>query len=289
MLDEFDLKQLEQLERMADRFEFQAKMFRHAVNVCRSDQTLEGLQDMVAYAFNAQQHQPRYGGGGGGLPAGPNGENVKYKVIIETSAQEPTKSGGGGFLALGLKCIEGPCAGIQHTDRLNLHNSNPETVRIANEQLSAYCHVTGVYQFQDTAQLHNIPFIVEIGKQKNNPEYTEVKTLFDVNGNDPGKAGAGPQVQQSAPQPQQGPPQGFGPATNQGQGGWGQQQPPQDQQQQPQGGGWGGPAPDQGQQQQPSAGGWGAPQGGQQQQPPGGGGWSPNPQGGNQAPGWGPR
>lgn len=204
---------------------------------------------MVAYAFNAQQFEPRYGGSGG-LPAG------KYPVIITDTKQVPTKNNDGGYLAVELRVTEGPMQGGTHTDRLNLHNTNPETVRIANQQLSAYCHVTGVFQFQDTAQLHNIPFMVEIGPQKSG-EYTEVKKLFDRNGNEPGKSGAGPQTQQ------------------------------------PQGGGWGG-APQGGQPQgDPNAGqaggGWGgAPQGGGQPQ---GGGWGPQGGGGGapQGGGWGPR
>lgn len=244
---------------------------------------------MVAYAFNAQQFEPRYGGSGG-LPAG------KYPVIITDTKQVPTKNNDGGYLAVELRVTEGPMQGGTHTDRLNLHNTNPETVRIANQQLSAYCHVTGVFQFQDTAQLHNIPFMVEIGPQKTG-EYTEVKKLFDRNGNEPGKAGAGPQTQQS--QPGAGaPPAGFGPqggggAPNAGQGGgWGPQGGGQPQGGAP-GGGWGGQPqgdPNQGQG-QPQGGGWGgAPQGGQPQGDPNagqaGGGWGGGaPQGG----GWGPR
>ena len=156
---------------------------------------------MVAYSFNAQQHTPSYGAGGGGLPAGPNGENVKYKVVIVNSAPTDTKDSfgnvKGGYLALELACVEGPQKDVKHTDRLNLMHTNPEVVRIANGQLSAYCHVLGKFQFNDTQELHGIPFVVEIGLQKGEEArakgYTEVKAIYDVNGNPPGKAGSGPQ------------------------------------------------------------------------------------------------
>lgn len=257
---------------------------------------------MVAYSFNAHQYEPKYGGSGG-LPAG------KYKVIISDTKQVPTRSGDGGYLAVELRVVEGPQQGGTHTDRLNLHNQNPETVRIANNQLSAYCHVIGKFQWNDTSELHNIPFMIEIGPQKNDPTYTEVKKLFDVNGNEPGKSASGPQAQIGGGQPQGGPPPGFGPQGGapggQG-GGWGQGggQPDPNQAQGQQGGGWGGqPQQQQGQgggggwggqtQGDPNAGqqqgGWG--QGGgqpQQQQQQGGGGWGQN-QGGGGAPGWGPR
>src|ERR1017187_10465294 len=105
---------------------------------------------MVGYALNAQQFDPKYSDGGG-LPVG------KYKGVISDTRQELTQDGQGGYLALDLKVIEGPCTGQFQTDRLNLHNKNPVTVEIANKQLSAYCHVTGQFVIQDTAQLHNIP------------------------------------------------------------------------------------------------------------------------------------
>lgn len=244
---------------------------------------------MVAYSFNAQQYEPQYGSSGG-LPVG------KYKGIIEASDPKPTKDGSGNFLALTLKVIEGPQTGGTHVDRLNLFNQNPDTVRIANQQLSAYCHVTGVFQFQDTAQLHGIPFMFEIGPQKNG-EYTEVKKLFDVNGNEIGKAGAGPQAQ---PQQQQGGgmPQGFGAQGGQPQGFGGGQ--PQGQPQNNGGAAWGNQGGGQPQQQpqDQSGGQWGnnggqpqgQPQGGFGGNPGGGGGqWAPGGNAGGGAPGWGAR
>lgn len=159
---------------------------------------------MVAFAFNAQQYEPRYSAGGG-LPIG------KYKGIISDTRQENVEKNGavvGGLLALDCKVIEGPLTGQFQTDRLNLHHTNPLTVEIANKQLSAYCHVTGQFVLQDTAQLHNIPFMFEVRQQKKNPEYTEIAAIWDINGNEPGKSGGGTQAAPApiAPQPPQAPP-----------------------------------------------------------------------------------
>lgn len=154
----------------------------------------------MQFQFNAQQHDPQYGVGGGALPAGKN------KVVISATEIKPTKDGQNGYLALTLTGIEGPGNGISMVDRLNVYHANPQTVGIANQQLSAYCHVTGKLNFNDTDELKNIPFIVEVGPQKNTPEYMEVKRLFDINGNEPGKSGAGPQVN-AQPQPFQQAPQ----------------------------------------------------------------------------------
>ena len=199
-------------------------------------------------AFNAQQFDPTQGGGS--LPVG------RHPVIIESSEVKANKANDGGYLQLNLKLIDGPQMGTTGAYRLNLYHSNPQTAEIAHRQLSAICHVIGVFNVQDSQQLHNIPFIIEVGLQKGEEAaqkgYTEVKKVFDINGNEPGKAGQGA----PAAQPQQQPA---------AQGGFGQQQPAA----QPQGNApaWGGGQPAQQQPQGAPAG--NAPAWGQQpaQQP----------------------
>ena len=200
-------------------------------------------------AFNAQQYDPTQGGGN--LPVG------RHPSIIESSEVKANKANDGGYLQLNVKLIDGPQTGTTGAYRLNLYHSNPQTSEIAHRQLSAICHVIGVFNVQDSQQLHNIPFIVEVGLQKGEEAaqkgYTEVKKVFDINGNEPGKAGQG--APQAQPQQQ--------PAA---QGGFGQQQQPAAQ---PQGNApaWGGGQPAQQQPQGAPAG--NAPAWGQQpaQQP----------------------
>ncbi len=250
-------------------------------------------------AFNANQFDPTQGGGGS-LPIG------KHPVVIEASEVKANGSNDGGYLELSLKIIDGPQAGNSGAYRLNLYNKSEKAVEIAHRQMSALCHVIGVYNVLETNVLHNIPFVIEVGMQKGEDAiakgYTEVKKVFDINGNEPGKAGAGAQQQQPAQgfaqQQPQGQAQGFaqGQQQQQAPGGWGQQQPAQGQ---PAGGGFVQQQPQQ--QQQPAQGGaaaWG--QGGQpaqqqqaqpQQQaaPAQGGGWQQQqgaPAGGGQ-PAWG--
>ena len=199
-------------------------------------------------AFNAQQFDPTQGGGS--LPVG------RHPVIIESSEVKANKANDGGYLQLNVKLIDGPQTGTTGAYRLNLYHSNPQTAEIAHRQLSAICHVIGVFNVQDSQQLHNIPFIVEVGLQKGEEAaqkgYTEVKKVFDINGNEPGKAGQGAPAAKPQQQPAQG---GFGqqqpaqqPQQPQGGGAWGQQ-PAQQPAAQPQGNGpaWGG------QPQQPAA------------------------------------
>lgn len=248
--------------------------------------------------FDANQFDPTQSTGG--LPIG------RHPVIIESSEVKATQANDGGYLQLNLKIIDGPQSGTVGAYRLNLYNSNQTAVEIAHRQMSAICHVLGVFNVQDSEQLHNIPFIIEVGPQKNDPQYTEVKKVFDQNGNEPGKAGQGQgnaQVQNQGQQQNQGgnawggqQNQGQNQQSNQGQNWGGNQQ--QDQNNNQQGGGnnggpaWGGNGNggnDQNQQNQAQGGGnnpaWGNNNQGQdnsnQQQQNNGGGWQQNQGGGN--------
>lgn len=135
-----------------------------------------------------------------GLPALPVG---KHPVVITESEVKAVKSGDGGMVEFTLQIIDGPAKGSHGAYRLNLYNSNPQSVEIAHKQMSALCHVLGVYQVNDTQQLHNRPFIVEVGLQKGEEAkekgYTEVKRVFDINGHEPGKQGQAGQPAQTAP------------------------------------------------------------------------------------------
>lgn len=131
---------------------------------------------MVAYAFNAQQHEPKYGGAGG-LSAG------RHRVIITATEALPTKAGDGGYAKFTLKDLDNAQVGF---DNLNIWNKSPVAVDIANKQLSAYCHAVGQFVLQDLDQLCNIPFQVEAAPQKDQPQYTEIVGVFDINGNAPG-------------------------------------------------------------------------------------------------------
>lgn len=145
---------------------------------------------MVQINFDASQVAPN-----AGFEALPEGW---YNVAIAESEMKPTKDGEGAYLQLKAKVIDGAQAGKSLTIRLNVQNKNQQAVDIAYGELSAICHVTGVYRVQDSSQLHGIPFQVKavVSKSKdkdgNTVEGNDVKAYKDAMGNDPGKAGAAP-------------------------------------------------------------------------------------------------
>lgn len=94
------------------------------------------------------------------LPAG------WYVAIIDQSEDKPTKDGLGSYLQMRFKVIEGQYVGATFFARLNLANSNPDTVRISKEQLSAICHAAGHLRVQDSQELHGKPMRVKLKVRK---------------------------------------------------------------------------------------------------------------------------
>lgn len=160
-------------------------------------------------------------------------------------------------------------------NRYNIWNQSAQAVDIAQKELSALCHAIGIFKItfprdpQGNYDMANaarelrggrgkMEVAPQVGKDGQPNGYMEVKKVFDINGNEPGKQGSAPQPQQPQWQPggwSAGPNQQPQPQAN--------PNPPSQQNQQQ---GWGG-APQQ-QQQPPQQGGW-APQGnGQSQQFP---------------------
>lgn len=231
---------------------------------------------MVAYNFNATQHTPEFGVGNAGLPVG------EYLGCVGDSGDKDTSDGKGKMMVFDLTPIEGPQKGNVQPLRLNLLNPSQQAVEIAQKQLAALCFVCGKQGFNDTRELHGIPFRFVVGFQKGqepSPEkpnggYTEVKKLKFADGREIGQT-APVQTQgqgQGQQQQQQLPPAG-GVAAGNGAGGWDangggqnpnppQQNNGQQQQQQNNGGdqaGWNGggnpnPAPQQQQPQQSNSG-----------------------------------
>jgi len=109
-------------------------------------------------AFNARTVEPRTGFTT--VPAG------WYKVLIDDEpTMKPTKKPGGMFLHIRFSILEGQYANQKLFARLNLQNQSPEAREIAQRELSAICHATGVLDLVDTAQLQNIPILVKVKKR----------------------------------------------------------------------------------------------------------------------------
>ena len=160
----------------------------------------------MQFQFNSQQYAPQFGGGGG-LSTG------RHKVIITDTGPEPVNGKPDHMmLKLTIRAVEGPDNGKSMDLRfMMIWPSDPGVADGGNKRLSAVCHVTGKYAFQDTQELHNIPFYVDVEPQKKNPQYQEVVKLYDLNGKSPGDPAGQPAAAAPAMPPAQAQPAvGFG-------------------------------------------------------------------------------
>lgn len=205
--------------------------------------------------FNPYDHNPEQGEGQ--LPVG------KHPVVINGAEVKATKNNDGGMIVLMLQIIDGPLKGATGPYRLNLYNKSEQAVKIARSQLSALCYVTQRFQLgqngTDLSPLFNVPFIIEVVPQVANENYTEIKKVFDINGNEPKAQGGGQaaQAQQNGGFAQQQPQNNAGnfqqnnqpahgaatPATTTAWGGGNASVEPNQQQQPQQGSAWGGGQP----------------------------------------------
>lgn len=139
---------------------------------------------MAQFQFNARQFQPATADGGN--PPLPVGE---WPMQITNSEIKQANNSNGGYLQLDVVIIDSEHKGHAGKWILNLYHENPQTVQIANRQLSALCHAIGVYDITDTAQLHGKPFIgvVKPNPSEKYPNGTQIGGVKDIQGRDPGK------------------------------------------------------------------------------------------------------
>jgi len=155
----------------------------------------------VNWSFNSNQYEPNQGFG-----IHPPAQKVPF-TITSTTIKE-TKDKTGAYLAVELTSPQGVI-----TTNYNIHNQSPKAVEIAYGQLSALCRAVGVYQIDgnnECAALRGGKGLMDVGYQKGEepdpafPDrkgYTELKRVYDINGNDPSRPAAA-QAQQAQPQGQ---------------------------------------------------------------------------------------
>ena len=149
---------------------------------------------MATLNFNANEVEPSVEFEA--IPAG------KYQAVIVDSDMRPNKAGTGEYLQLEFEIIEGEYQNRKVWTRLNLHNPNPDAVRMARADLSAICHAVGVIQPGDSVDLHNLPLTITV-KCRKTPDGDIVN---EIKGYAPKASASGGAVTPAAPQqpPQQG-------------------------------------------------------------------------------------
>lgn len=169
------------------------------------------------YAFNPLD----YALASGGSNSLPLGQHVV--VIIAAEVKATRDNANNGRLELMLQVIDGASKNAVGAYNLNLlHSTSEDAARIARQQLSTLCCVTGttsLNDFRKPVELFGKPFMVRVQPQKKDPEYLEISTVMFADGRpasrDTQQQAAPPPPQQQAPQqfaqPQQALPQQYAP------------------------------------------------------------------------------
>lgn len=164
-----------------------------------------------AWNFDATKVEPSQGGG-----AHPVGNKFPFTITGVEVVEIKDKSGG--MLVVELTS---PAGSIRNN--YNMWNSSDQARDIAHKQLSALCHAVGIFQIgaNQGKELIGGKGMMDIGFQKGHEPsaekpaggYVEVKKIYDVSGNEPGKAPINqPQSNGFAPSTAQQQPQANGAA-----------------------------------------------------------------------------
>jgi hypothetical protein len=96
------------------------------------------------------------------IPAG------KYVAVITASELKQNKAGTGNYLELTFQIVEGEYKNRLVWARLSIEHTNPTTAKIARGHLSAICKAVGVLVPRDSAELHNLPLVINVKLKKRN-------------------------------------------------------------------------------------------------------------------------
>lgn len=89
-----------------------------------------------------------------------------YRMWISASQIKPTRDGRGKILELELTVISGPNEGRKAWTRINVVNASQQAQEIAQRELSAICHATGVLKFKHHEELRHKPMLVRLGIER---------------------------------------------------------------------------------------------------------------------------
>ena len=96
------------------------------------------------------------------IPAG------KYDAVITASQFKENKNKTGEYLELTFQVIEGDYKNRLLWARLCLSHPNQTTAKFARGHLAGICRAVGVLTPRDSAELHNLPLVINVTVKKRN-------------------------------------------------------------------------------------------------------------------------
>ena len=99
-----------------------------------------------------------------------------YEAVVTDSEMKATKNGLGMGINLTFEILsEGPAKGRKVFAWINYEHPKVEAQRIGREELASLCTAVGIANLDDTVQLHNLPLLITVGLDKNDPTRNVIK------------------------------------------------------------------------------------------------------------------
>lgn len=128
--------------------------------------------------FNAHDYAERTGGNYQAIPPG------MYAVMATNNERKVNQKGTGEYLQFVLEVLDENYRGQKLWVRLNLWNPSKTAVSIANEELAELLRAVNIPQPDDSSELLNIPFIVDVIVEKDNrdpnKEVNKIKKYYHI-------------------------------------------------------------------------------------------------------------
>lgn len=125
-----------------------------------------------------------------------------YKMVAKSSEWKDTKDRTGRYLKFEFEVIDGQHKGRKIWANYNLENKSQEAVQIARVELAALCRAVSLPSPNDTAELHNKPFMAKIGIRKGSGNYgpqNEIQGYEKLNGSASSPAASDSQSEETPP------------------------------------------------------------------------------------------
>ena len=113
-----------------------------------------------------------------------------YEAVVTDSETRATKSGTGIGINLTFEILsDGPAKGRKVFAWINYENASAKAQQIGREELASLCKAVGVTELEDTVQLHNLPLLITVVLDWNDPTKNVIKAYKPKAGN--GERGMG--------------------------------------------------------------------------------------------------
>lgn len=100
-----------------------------------------------------------------------------YEAVITESEIRPCRSGAGKGINLTFEILSESAKGRKVWSWINYIHPKAEAQRIGQEELARICKAVGVQKLDDTNQLHNIPLMITVAIDKDDPTRNVVKKV----------------------------------------------------------------------------------------------------------------